>query len=272
MMPLRGLLLIALPLLVTISTTTIVLKYPSPDASKFTSLIELTHNEGSNLNPTFSPDGKLVAFSSNRSGNFDIWLMNTLGRKPVRLTTTPGDKSNPKWSPDGKEIAFLSVENKRTSIWVMDLASLKPRLLAEAAELQNDFEWSPNSLTLAYESRAAGNWIISTVDIFGHKTQLTAPDSSSKYPSWSPDGRQIAFSSNRFSKNFDIWIMNTDGNGPKQLTAASGFSIKPRINPLDGRVLFLSNRTSGWDLWVMNADGANQSQVLKPSIDESKSS
>ena len=259
----RAVLLAVLCLLVTGLPVTVVLMLSPPDVKAVTPMTKLTHGEGTNLDPNLSPDGRRIAFSSNRSGSFDIWLMDTYGRKLVRLTSMPGDEVGPRWSPDGKEIAFLSVE-RQTGIWVMNLVSLRARQLIEATEVQNDFEWSPNSLMLVYESKTAGNWTISTVDAFGHRTQLTAPDCSSKYPSWSPDGRQIVFSSNRLSRNYEIWILNTDGNGLKQLTTASGFSIKPRINPLDGRVLFLSNRSNYWDLWVMNADGTNQSQVLTP--------
>ena len=257
-----------LSLLVTIGPIMVVLRHPPPNVNTFTPLTELTHNEGSNLNPTFSPDGKLIAFSSNRSGNFDIWLMNTFGRRLVRLTLMPGDELNPKWSPDGKKIAFLLTEKERTSIWIITLATLETRSLTEGNKIGNDFQWNPNSLMLAYDSETNGTRIVSTVDANGHRTQLTQPDSSSKYPSWSPNGDRIAFSSNQFSKSFDIYTMNMNGNGLRQLTAGSGFNIKPRINPLGDKILFLSNRTGNWDLWTMNPDGINQSQVMKPSGEE----
>jgi len=61
--------------------------------------------------PTWSPDGKQIAFASNRDGNYEIYLMNADGTAPIRLTNSPGLDYGPAWSPDGKQIAFVTARD-----------------------------------------------------------------------------------------------------------------------------------------------------------------
>jgi Tol biopolymer transport system component len=254
-------LLAAISLLVTVVPVGVTLNCSSP-SGVVAPFVRLTAGEGTNLSPTFSPDGRYIAFSSNRSGSFDVWLMDTHGRKLVRLTTMPGDELGPEWSPDGRRIAFLVVDKQGTAVWTVNPRTLEAEVLATGIGIQEGFQWSPSGEMLSYVSKAGGSCMIVVVDVAGRSKQLTSPDYCSEFPSWSPDGGKIVFSSNQLGKAFDIWLMSADGSGMRQLTGNSGFNIKPRINPLDDRIVFLSNRTGIWDLWTMSADGANQSQVI----------
>jgi len=68
-----------------------------------------------------SPDGSLLAFVSNQSGNYDIWIMPAEGGNAIQLTSHPAYDDTPRWSPDGKKIAFTSTRSENFDVWVMDL-------------------------------------------------------------------------------------------------------------------------------------------------------
>ena len=66
----------------------------------------MTFEEGLQTQPTWSPDGRFIAYSSNQSGNFDIWVQALGGGRASRVTTDPSNDWQPDWSPDGNSIAF----------------------------------------------------------------------------------------------------------------------------------------------------------------------
>jgi Tol biopolymer transport system component len=149
-----------------------------------TQFIASTRIEG---NPRFSPDGKHVVFTSDRSGSFEIWLADDRGGDPLRLTSFGRDRQtgSPRWSPDGKTIAFDAYAgSERTSdIWVVG---------------------------------ASG----------GPARQVTKASSADVTPSWSRDGRWIYFSSNR-SGQWQVWKVAPDGEeagSARQVTRRGGFA------------------------------------------------
>ena len=71
-------------------------------------LINLTNHPAGDLSPAWSPDGKQIAFSSNRDGNREVYVMNANGTNPINLTNHPAADSEPDWSPNGRQIAFTS--------------------------------------------------------------------------------------------------------------------------------------------------------------------
>jgi len=119
--------------------------------------------------PSWSPDGTEIAFASNRSGNWEIYVMDTRGEVyGIRqLTYNTSDDLKPTWSPDGSRIAFMSARSGNWDIWAMDVMD------------------------------GEGSMLI----------QLTCDPSSDDTPAWSPDGSKIAFTSER-SGNSDIWILS----------------------------------------------------------------
>lgn len=94
----------------------------------------------------------------------------------------------------------------------------------------------------------------------GPATALTAHPSKDEYPSWSPDGKEIVFHSNR-SGNFDLWVTSVSGGGTRQLTNDQADDINPRHSP-DGRFIsFVSNRKGAWDLYLLPTGGGEPIQL-----------
>ncbi len=103
-------------------------------------LQNLTNNPADDFHTSWSPSGKRIAFSSKRDGNSEIYVMDTDGQNPQRLTDNPAIDHSPSWSPDGKRIAFASGRNGKADIYVMDADGQNPR------QLTNDplvFDYEP---------------------------------------------------------------------------------------------------------------------------------
>ena len=99
-------------------------------------LTRVTFEDGLQAQPAWSPDGKFIAYSSNQSGNFDIWVQPVGGGRPVRVTNHPANDWQPVWSPDGKRLAFRS-ERDGGGIFVV------PALGGARAQAVGDFGYAP---------------------------------------------------------------------------------------------------------------------------------
>ena len=152
--------------------------------------------------PDWSPDGRKIAFTTNRDGNLEIYLMNADGSGPTRLTNNAASDRGPKWSHDGTKIAF---ESNRDGNWEIYLVSATDgsepiNLTNDAAEDANP-AWSPDSGMIAFsrmrlaKGAAAPHFQIFTMKADGtRQTQLTFPshpEEMNTYPSWGPASRTV---------------------------------------------------------------------------------
>ncbi|MBI3621436.1 MAG: PD40 domain-containing protein [Nitrospirae bacterium] len=217
----------------------------------------------------WSPDGRRLVFFSDRSGNFDIWTVNSDGSDLKRLTDDAADDVYGYWSPDGTKIAFLSTRSREMAIWVMNSDGTGQHQVTAGGNGDWGVSWSPtgkqitfgsirtsalnqpkpnvtdtlppsfkNLLTLGIPSQA-----IWTVDVDTRLLkQLTTGTESHWHPMWSPDGMKIAYVSgadkagSRHDGGMDIWVMDNDGTHPQPLTSGPRYEAFPVWSP-DGRQL-----------------------------------
>ncbi|MFN2529817.1 MAG: hypothetical protein ABR555_00820 [Pyrinomonadaceae bacterium] len=228
----------------------------------------LTHEGDQNYLPAWSRDGRKLAFSSNRSGRSQIWVMAGDGSNPIQLTTE-SDNAVPTWSPDGKSIAFASKRTGHFEIWVMNAdGSDQKQLTNTDVAIANDGPaWSPDGRRIAFYSNRSGHFAIWLMDPDGsHVSQFTTAEGDryldSNAPAWSPDASKIAFWWGVAHKSGNIWVMNVDGSNRKQLTDQPvGINADgPAWSPDGKKILFSSNRpgSQGIGNWIMNADGSDQ--------------
>jgi Tol biopolymer transport system component len=240
--------------------------------------------------PVWSPDGDSIAFFSDRRGNSDIFVMNSDGSHVEQLTRdvfasfyftkSPAD-SSPSWSPDGGQIAFESGRDNQMltyvnhDIYVMAADGSNVKRLTDDGADEGIPRWSPDGESIAYvkmeyfsdqslRENPTGDIYMMNVD-GTHQTQLTKDPANELEPSWSPDGANIAFISDRNGHNFDIYVMNAEGSNVTQLTNDSANEFGPVWSPDGTQIVFNSDRNGNVQLFMISIDGADLVQLTKDS-------
>ena len=212
----------------------------------------MTYHDAWDGSPTWSPDGRHIAFESYRDFTGKIYVMDVDGNIPRSLGGGGRtDYGSPTWSPDGRHIALHSNYAGNLDIYVMD-ADGGTRHGRTGHEARDSFpSWSPDGRHIAFESDRAGNFEIYVMDADGsNKRNLTDHSAGDIVPSWSPDGRHIAFESYR-AGNFEIYVMDADGSNPRNLTDHSADYGYPTWSP-DGRhIAFMSDRDGNEEIYMM---------------------
>ncbi|HUQ20690.1 MAG TPA: hypothetical protein VM099_13830 [Gemmatimonadaceae bacterium] len=211
-------------------------------------LHELTSN-GHNQQPAWSPDGKRIAFTSDRDGNSEIYVMNADGSNQVRLTNNPSPDESPTWSPEGSRIAFTSSRDlggSRFAIYTMNAAGGDQIRITSLGAADHSPSWSPDGKRIAFISNrggVAGIWTIAPDGSESPEGKLLTTDiSAGSSLAWSPDGRRIAFvrrdkaavGSASPGGRDAIFIMNGDGSGAALVNSGFHWATSPTWSP-DGR-------------------------------------
>jgi len=210
-----------------------------------------------------------IAFSSNRTGSWDIYVMNRDGANQMKITNkitgdfnTSLDDVSISWSPDGTKIAFDSRGRGKFDVYKMDADGSNISSLA-TNQLHDRFPaWSPDGNKIAFaSSRTAGIFNIYIMDADGsNQTRLTNNSATDLFPCWSPDGTEIAFTSNR-DGNDEIYVMNSDGSNQTRLTDNITADLFPSWSPDGAKIAFTSARDGNNEIYVMNSDGSNQTRI-----------
>ncbi len=173
--------------------------------------------------PTFSPDGKQMAFSTREVNGIDagIYISNLDGGQLKNLSNHAAIDSSPTWSPTGRQIGFISDRSGSPQLWVMDADGSNVQQLVREGGHCDSPDWSPDGRYITYSWQPSGQWShqIYVIEVAtGRIFQLTSGRGNSENPHWSPDGRHIAFQSSRTGSK-QIFVMNADGKNLKQVTA-----------------------------------------------------
>ena len=212
----------------------------------------------------------LIAFQSNRDGDFEIFTMNADGSNQTQLTNNIAHDFGPDWSPDGSKIAFTSERNANNvdrgqyEIYVMNADGTdQTRLTNNLADNQQPV-WSPDGTKIAFHSNPDGIGNIYVMNADGtNQTRLTSQHGTG--PDWSPDGSKIAFYSQRDGiGHFQIYVMNADGSNQTRLTNFSGNDSNPAWSPEGAKIAFQREgyaNDPNVEIYVMNADGSGQTNL-----------
>jgi TolB protein len=179
----------------------------------------LTDDKSSAYSPAFSPDGGRIAFVSQRDGDSEIYVMNRDGSNVRRLTNNSAIDSTPTWSPTGTQIAFTSGRSGAAQIWVMDADGLNVRRVSYGESSADKATWSPAPFNeIAYAGQSGPGYDIKIYDVAsGQARAITDGSGSNESPTYSPNGRHIAFMSTRAGKA-QIFTIARDGRDLRQVT------------------------------------------------------
>jgi Tol biopolymer transport system component/DNA-binding winged helix-turn-helix (wHTH) protein len=218
-----------------------------PPASADLQLKRLTNRRGFSGTPAVSPDGHAVVYASDATGSLELYLANlTQGSAEVALTKDGGNNMQPAWSPDGQWIAFHS--RRRGGVWVIPSTGGAPQ---QVTDFGSDPAWSPDSTTLAFTSDAgglAGQSSLWTVRRDGSDrrplTQVGTPSGGHRAPSWSHDGRRVAFVVTRGAWKIRVWIVDV-ATGAQHLIDTTNNASDPCFSVDDRAVLWGGSTETG---------------------------
>ncbi len=203
----------------------------------------------------------LIAFTSDRDGNSEIYAADANGDRLSRLTNNEASDWGPAWSPDGKRLVFTSDRQGNHEVFVIDADSTDAINLSRDPGQDSDPAWSPDGETIAFKSEGDGGSRLFLMHSSGlDKRSLDDDgDGENATPAWSPDGTKIAFTSHQ--DGLDVAVMDSDGSNETVLTTDQADDAGPAWSPDGTKVVFHSFRDGNAEIYVMNADGSGQTRV-----------
>lgn len=199
------------------------------------SLLQITNSVGNVVSPDFSPTGDQIVFANQAvDGPTSIWLVNRDGSDPHLFFAGSDSIVAVAWSPDGKTIAYamrIGMQNEY-QVFLINLDGSQHRRLTNGLDgIGGSLDWSPDGTSILIYAGPAGDKDIFRIDaITGAATQLTDGGNNAA-PSYSPDGRYIAFNSTRHGDQPDIFVMDADGHSQRQLTSDLEPDWQPKWEP-----------------------------------------
>lgn len=216
------------------------------------------------LSPGEPPPEPLIAFASDRGGNYDIYVMRSDGSTVQNLTQHRAKDGSPSWSPNRRWIAFSSDRGGDDDIYLLDLGSgLNPPAVIPAIQGPGDQihpAWARDGERLAYVSNEDGDWEIYIARVDGsEKRQLTHNAAWDSFPTWSPDGREIVFTSGR-DGNLELYAVDVATGAERRLTNHPASDAFPAYAPDGARIALVSARSGLLEVYI--ADPRNVEGTL----------
>jgi TolB protein len=213
--------------------------------------------------PSISPDGRRVAYISNRGGRYQVFVINTDGSGERQLTNEAYDDWGPSFSRDGRTIYYFRSFDGQDEVMAMSADGGNVRRLTNNGVMDVLPTSTPSGDYVLYSSRPGAVYQIwrMRADGGGAAPIITA-NRDCWYQSISPDGGRIAYTSGSFTGASGIAVANIDGSGVRSLTSPQGYADwRPAFSPDGGALAFASNRDGAWAIYTMSADGGAATRI-----------
>lgn len=213
--------------------------------------------------PSWSSDGNQIVFMSERSGNQDIWVIDSddyaeLNGTIHQLTFDTGNDHHPAWSPVDDRIAFVSDRNGVDNLWIINADGSGLTQLTNGLDADSHPAWSPDGMKIVF-SRSGEIWRINA----DGTNELQITDNPVEYnlePAWSLDGGKIAFCKSLYVDT--VWTMDIDGSN-EILVTGSEADVLPAWSNQSDRIFFTTTRNETPSaIWVINSDGSGENSFI----------
>jgi len=203
--------------------------------------------------PTGTPiTSQRIAFTTDRDGNREVYLMNTDGSGLNNLTRHPAQDSDVTWSPWRDRLAFASDRSGNSDIFVMNADGSSVTQLTSGTADQIRPAWSANGSWIAYVSNEDGDWEIFVMSASGSGVvQLTRNTAWDSFPSWSPDSLKLAFTSDR-DGNYELYLFDLTTQVETRLTDNPASDAFPAWSPSGAQIAFTSARDGALELYLLD--------------------
>lgn len=223
----------------------------------------ITINRALNITPSWSPDGRSIAYTSYRSGLPDILISNIFAGTMESPTKGVGQNFLPVFSPDGTRIAFMSSRDGNSEIYIVNRDGRNLTRLTNNPAIDVTPTWSPNGTQIAFTSERTGSPQIWVVSIDGTGLRRISYESYADRPTWSPPPHnEIAFAA-RTGPGHDIKILNIGSGETRQITFGEGTNESPAWSPNGRHLAFMSTRAGRSQIFTTDRDGKNVRQLTR---------
>ncbi|MFH1759537.1 MAG: hypothetical protein ABIA63_00415, partial [bacterium] len=232
-----------------------------------------------NLQPNFSPDGKTIAFFSDRKDYPGIYLMDADSGKVLKILVQSGTtdglesfypfRSGLSWSPDGKKIVFVTKKSGSDWLAVLDVETknIVNKYNPDLGKISSP-HWSPSGEEIVFTGVKDAHTAIYILNLKTGKFEILIKDKSHMdHPKWSPDGSRIVFESNKpeepdtYAKYYNLYIINKDGGGLRRITSNPFDETMADWSPTGDTLVFVSNRNGISNLYLMDVEKAEPKPI-----------
>lgn len=217
------------------------------------------------MSPSWSPDGKKIAYVSFENRHASIYIHDVITGKRELMSEFRGINGAPAWSPDGSKLALVLSRQSSPNIFVMDVATKKLTQLTDDYYINTEPTWAPDGSYLMFTSNRSGGPQIYQLDPKTKAVKRVTYDGGyNARASFSPDGKNIAVI-HKVSGIFKIGMLGLDDGRMKVLTTSAGDSASPSVAP-NGSMVLYDTRVAGRNmLGMVSSDG--RVQILLPARD-----
>ncbi len=206
------------------------------------------------LSPSWSPDGKKIAYVSFEGKNSAIYVQEILSGQRQRVSAFEGINSSPDWSPDGSRLAMTLSKDGNTEIYVMNLNDKSLQRLTRHGGIDTEPSWSPNGQKLAFTSDRSGGPQIYEINVAGGKPKrISFEGKYNARPEYSPDGKSITLV-HAVAGSYRIGILNLTNGFINVLTDAR-LDESPSFAPNSGMIIYATTGVRGGQLAAVSTDG-----------------
>jgi len=228
----------------------------------------VTATRSLNINPSWAPDARSIAYTSYRHGLPNIFVSHIYQATMEELTKNAGNNWLPVYSPDGTKIAFGSTRNGVNQIFVMNRDGSGVRQLTNGPAINTTPTWSPSGTQIAFTSARTGDPAIYIIGADGLNLQRLTTDGYADRPTWSPAPfNEIAYAS-RTGSGLDIKVIDIATRKVTQLTSGEGTNESPAYAPNGRHIAFTSTRAGKVQIFTMSRDGKNLRQITRAGNNE----